>query len=242
MSERLPLPAELFRSPHPGPAGVDAQVNGVVHRLMDLADRGDYLSAAEQAAELLRADACDVRLVAIYLMGSFVERGITALPDLLGCVDRLLGEGGDAQDAEGSTRAPSRHVDSAMSWLFRALADRVAFHTTRRDETWNAWLVEVTPEQIQEMATRCETISAKSPGAAGTLHKVARWARDKLGPAAARVTKPEPAPSPAPSDASTIDPAPVDPRPGWDEADDFAADELEHSDLDDSDDLDVDHH
>ncbi len=215
MSERLPLPAELFRGRVNGPLGIDAQVNGVVHQLMDLADRGDYLLAAGQAAELLRGEGNDVRLIAIYLMGSFVERGASALPDVLARVDLLLGEGG-----------PSRSIDSAMTWLFRALTDKIAFHTKQRDETWNAWLREVAPQHVDEIRARCETILAKSPGGAGSLAKLARWAAEKLGPAAARAT--------GPATPEILDP-PIDPPPAEGPNWDNAAAEAEAEDEDEND-------
>ncbi|MFV8749344.1 type VI secretion system protein IglI family protein [Nannocystaceae bacterium ST9] len=209
MSERLPSPAELLRGRAKSPLGIDTQANGVVHQLMDLADRGDYLPAASQAAELLRGDTNDVRLVAIYLMGSFVERGAAALPDVLAHVDLLLGEAGS-----------SRSIDSAMAWLFRALTDKIAFHTKQRDEVWNAWLREVGAQHVDEIRARCETILAKAPSGAGTLAKLARWASEKLGPAAARVVGPAPEPEVF---AAAIDPRPAE-GPGWEEADD----EIEH--------------
>jgi hypothetical protein len=212
MTGRLPTPAELLRARPPGPAGVDADANGVVHRWMDLADRGNYLDAAERAAELLRAGAGDIRIIAIYLVGWFVERGAPVLPELLACVDGLLGDG-------PASPASARTIDSTVEWLFRTVGDRVAFHAARRDEVWDAWLQEVTPAHIDAIAARSDAIIRKRPAdSSEALHKLVRWARNKLAPAAERAKKtvtldatPEPEPPPPP---------PPPPPRGWDEPDD----------------------
>ncbi|MCY1059602.1 type VI secretion system protein IglI family protein [Nannocystis sp. SCPEA4] len=232
MSERLPSPVELLQGRPPGSAGVDTDANGVVHKLLDLADRGDYLEAAERAAELLRGPANDVRLIAIYLAGLFVERGAPALPELLGCVERLLGEGQRPSGTSGG-----RPIDSALEWLFRAVTDRAAFHTTRRDDVWQAWLRDLAPAQVDEIAARADAILARSAGGAAALQKLTRWARSKLAPAVARAKKTAPPEAATPAvlpPAPEPDPEPPRP-PAWDAPDpdpvDDAPEELDDDDL-----------
>ncbi len=211
MSERLPLPVEILRGIRPLPAEVDAQTHNAVHRLLDLADRGDYLTAAEEAAELLRGPVNDARLIAIYLMGDFVERGVTSLPELLARVEDLLGP------ERATTPRAARRLESAVTWLTRSVADRIAFHTQRRDETWQAWIEAVSEAEVSEIVARSERLSTSSTGGA-TLTRLARWARDKLGPASARVRRDKPAPvEPVPA-TPILDPEPSPDGPRWDEA------------------------
>lgn len=225
MKACLPAPSELLRGRAPGFASVDTDANGVVHRWMDLADRGNYLDAAERAAELLRGEASDVRLLAVYLVGWFIDRGAPALPELLACVDNAIGDGSRA----GMSGPTARTMDSAMEWLFRAVGDRAAFQTAQRDEVWDTWLQDVTPEHITEIAARSDAISARCPGGSDALHKLVRWARNKLGPAAERAKK---VATEAATEAATkaaalatahpVTPEPVPARrpvPDWDEPD-----------------------
>ncbi|NVB39247.1 hypothetical protein G6O69_15495 [Pseudenhygromyxa sp. WMMC2535] len=255
MSERLPLPAELLRGRRPAPAKLDGHANATAHRLLDLADRGNYLEAAEEAAELLRDSASDPRLITLFLMGSFVERGVVALPEL------LAGVGGLLDGRAGASARDTKRLESAVEWLLRAVADRVAFHTKRRDETWQRWLETVSSEQIELLGERCEQLLSRSPPGETMLHKLSRWSRDKLAPAAKRaqpiVVEPqeaevEPTPalaedpraseadwdSPEPEAALTGDsPCEADPdADGFDtdgfDADDFDADDFDADDFD----------
>lgn len=236
MSEPLPAPAQLLQGRISGPATVSSDVNGVVHKLLDLADRGNYLEAAAAAADLLQGPANDIRLIAIYLAGLFVERGAPALPELLEWVEKL-------------GKDDSRALTSASEWLFRAVTDRVAFHTTQRDDTWQSWLRDLQPAQVDEIATRCDALLARFPKRGAALQKLGRWAREKLLPAVVRAkraappefaapaptqTEPDPEPAPAPGwDAP--DPEPTDEQPDERSDDDESEDESE-SDDDDSDD------
>lgn len=185
MSERLPIPAALLRHRR-GPVRIERDANAVVHRLFDLADRGHPLEAAEQAADLLRGPASDLRLVALYLAGTFAQDGVAALPELLGSVRDLLGPPSAAPATEGGG---SKAIDSALAWLFRTLSDRLAFHTTQRDAVWSGWIAAATPDEVEQIAAHCDALAAAAIGCSEVLLKLARWARGKLGPAVARAHK-----------------------------------------------------
>lgn len=202
MTERLPAPAELLRGRTSGAASVNSDANGVVHQLLDLADRGNYLEAAARAADLLHGPVHDVRLIAIYLVGLFVERGAPALPEVLGWMETI-------------GQSDPRSLDSTLEWFARAVIDRVAFHTTRRDDTWESWLRELTLTQVEEISARCDVIRARSPKKGAALQKLGRWAREKLLPAVARAKKTAPPEPAAHEQQPTPDPEPV-PAPGWD--------------------------
>lgn len=199
MSERLPTPAELLR----GRGFNGRQDNAEVHRLMRMADRGDYLEAADEAASLLRTSKPEPRLTAVYLAGSFVERGPAGLPDLLDCLAAML-------EREGVSLA---HRDAALKWLMRSLTSHIAFHTAQRDETWERWIHGVSAQEVESIASKAHALSLAHPDGAMLLAKLGRWAEHKLSPASARVRKPEPEPEPESQPAQ-------DPKldePSWDE-------------------------
>jgi len=233
MSERLPSPADLLDARASRPADVSNDANAVVHKLLDLADRGNYIEAASRAAELLQGSSGDIRLISIYLAGLFVERGAPGLPAVLDAVEKL-----------GDDR--SRRADSALEWLLRAIVDRVAYHTTRRDEAWEAWLRELSAAQVEDIAARCGALSARLEKSGSAFQKLGRWAREKLLPAVTRTRKAAPpavveptplqhAPDPEPETASDWYASDLEPVPGHDDDDEPGDDGSDRDELDDDD-------
>lgn len=227
MSERLPLPAELLR----GHAKAGQHDDAEIIRLMRLGDRGDYLEAAHEAASLLETSSGDVRLTAVFLVGSFVERGPAGLPELLDCVDRQF------RPSAGEPPELARIRESSLTWLCRSLTSQIAFHTVRRSETWERWLTEVGPEQPQQIAEMSAKLMACFPTSAAALAQIGRWSTEKLAPASARVRKT------AAVEAAPAQPLP-DPKlaePSWDAPDEPESDEAEFASDDDSYELDMSH-
>lgn len=229
MSERLPFPTDLFRTS--GPRGVhdDAEVI----RLMRLGDRGEYLEAAREAAELLQSRGRDVRLIAVYLAGSFVERGAAGLPELYDCMATEL------TSSPRDTEAQARLCDAAVKWLCRALISHIGFHTAQRSEIWQRWLTEVSAEQVAEIGSKSFALAEARPDSAGALSKIGRWSQEKLGPASARARKTiaivEP---PAMSVAAPPEPSwdGPEPEPSWDEPESEPDDDDDEDNEDDDDD------
>ncbi|GEM_PF-3595743 len=178
MSERLPLPADLFRVRPRSTLHIEAANPGEVYRLMGLADRGNYLDAAEQAAELLRGPFRDLRLVAVYFAGSFVERGLVSLPPILDFIGSLLDDSLEAEPRAGRT------LDATSKWLMRAVINQVAFHTKCRGAAWETWTQQATPELLDAISTRAEAMHANYGDNISGVAKLARWAHEKLGHAA----------------------------------------------------------
>lgn len=245
MNERLPSPAEVLYARTSRPADVGNDASAVAHKLLDLADRGDYIEAAARAAELLHGACGDVRLISVYLAGLFVERGVPGLPAVLDVVENL-----------GDDR--SRRTDAALEWLLRAIVDRVAYHTTRRDAAWDSWLRELSVDQVEDIAARCGALSTRLDKGGSAAQKLGRFAREKLLPAVTRARRaaaaaesvaPQPAPDPEPrTDRHAPDPEAVsdhdddepddddpDHDPGHDEPDNDESDDdaPEHDESDD---------
>lgn len=238
MSERLPSPAEVLYARSSRPADVGNDANAVAHKLLDLADRGNYIEAAARAAELLQGASGDVRLISVYLAGLFVERGAPGLPAVLDAVEKL------AEDR-------SRRTDSALEWLFRTIVDRIAYHTTRRDEAWEAWLRELSVDQVEDIAARCGAVSTRLDKGGSAAQKLGRFAREKLLPAVTRARRAaaaaesaalQPAPEPEPQTAPQWHAPDRGPVPGLDDddPDDVECDDDDPGD-DESDDDDADH-
>lgn len=235
MSERLPNPAEVLHARASRPADVGNDANAVAHKLLDLADRGNYIEAAARAAELLQGASGDVRLISVYLAGLFVERGAPGLPAVLDVIEKL---GDDC----------SRRTASALEWLLRAIVDRVAYHTTRRDEAWEAWLRELSVDQVEDIAARCGALSTRLDKGGSAAQKLGRFAREKLLPAVTRARKaavaesasPQPAPEPEPQTAPDWHAPDRGPVPGLDDDDpgDHEPDDDDDSGDDESDDND----
>ncbi|ACY12812.1 type VI secretion system protein IglI family protein [Haliangium ochraceum] len=120
------------------PGVIDLAVeDSSVHRVSQLAHRGEVIEAAQQAEALLADRVYDMRLIGYFLFGVFLERGLAYLPDLLYRIRDLLM---DDFAALGPNRRKPRVVDAVLLWLFQSIDARARFHADFQDETWQAWL------------------------------------------------------------------------------------------------------
>lgn len=180
------------------PGMIDLAVeDSSVHRVSQLAHRGEVLEAARQAEALLADRVYDMRIIGYFLFGVFLERGIGYLPDLLRRVRDLLG---DDFSALGPNRKKMRVVDAVLLWLFQSIDARIRFHAEFRDETWQGWLAASKPSlsmSISDAAAEVQ-IAANArlddPQCIAALARVQRWASSDLGRALTRQGRPTPAP------------------------------------------------
>lgn len=177
MNAPLDLPTDLLDGRRPLAPRADGELRSTISQLQQLADRGDYREAAEQASQLLQDGVYDLRLACVYLVGLFMEQGMVFLPTLLDRVGRLVA---DEAKAPSHVRATPRSIDTTVHWLFQTIATRIQFHAKQRDETWSSWLSAPAdlPRQIAEgfdqaLAT-AETI-VDAPSCAGAVAKTRRW-------------------------------------------------------------------
>lgn len=190
MSQREKLMSPLDPSVLDGPLQaappgmIDLAVeDSSVHRVSQLAHRGEVLEAARQAEALLADRVYDMRIIGYFLFGVFLERGIGYLPDLLRRVRDLLG---DDFAALGPNRKKMRVVDAVLLWLFQSVDARIRFHAEFRDETWQAWLASNKPSlsmAISDAAAEVQ-IAANArlddPQCLAALARVQRWASSEL--------------------------------------------------------------
>lgn len=182
MNAPIQLPTDLLDGPRPMAARVDGEIRSTIRQLEQLADRGNYREAAEKAAELLRSHVYDLRLACVYLMGVFAERGVAHLPPLLTSMARLVADEGRAPP---HVRAPTRTIDTALTWLLQTVFTQIRFHAKHRDEVWSSWLT-AEPELPAQIAESLDALQQAAEGTlgsvacAGILAKTRRWALKDL--------------------------------------------------------------
>lgn len=222
MSARLELPPNLLDARRPLAAGVDGEARSAIQQLAQLIDRGECVEAAQQAADLLRANVYDLRLACVYMVGLFVERGVAHLPELLRCTRRLLA---NELVAPPTLRSAPRVLDTTLQWLFQTLITHIQFHARQRDETWVQWLRDGPPAVPNEIGDELEELARElgeivdEPASTGPLSWIGRWARGDLtrarSQAAARdATERAAAEAAAPAPEREPGPEPLEPEPG----------------------------
>jgi hypothetical protein len=176
------------------PGMIDLAVeDSSVHRVSQLAHRGEVLEAARQAEALLADRVYDMRIIGYFMFGVFLERGIGYLPDLLRRVRDLLG---DDFSALGPNRKKMRVVDAVLLWLFQSVDARIRFHAEFRDETWQGWLAASKPSLSMAIADAAAEVQIAAnarlddPQCLVALARVQRWASSDLGRALSRQGRP----------------------------------------------------
>ncbi|WP_437903068.1 type VI secretion system protein IglI family protein [Sorangium sp. So ce327] len=110
----------------------DARLSAV-----ESAGASDAQLAAETARLGLEKGSTDVRLIAAYLLGAFVEQGPKSLP---GIFEALRG----AVTARWLSLRPeerkARVVDGTLARLFRSIVNHVDAHEQMQDATFKAWI------------------------------------------------------------------------------------------------------
>jgi hypothetical protein len=208
------------------PGNIDLAVeDSSVHRVSQLAHRGEVLEAARQAEALLADRVYDMRIIGYFLFGLFLERGIGYLPDLLRRIRDLVS---DDYSALGPNRKKARVVDAVMLWLFQSIDARIRFHAEFRDDTWQAWLAAAKPALSMSIADAAAEVQIaanarlEDPQCIAALARVQRWASSDLaralaprqgGRAAAIELAAEDPPTPTPTPAPAPAPAPAAARP-----------------------------
>lgn len=151
-----------------------------------LADRGQYLEAAELSQALVEEGNQDIRAIGYLLFGLFLESGVGTLPSILHRVHRLLT---DDFEALGPGIKKERTVDGAVGWLFRVLAEHFLFHGTQKDADWDRWVAALDSATLAEMTETCQALRTAvselldAPQSESQIARLARCFQESLGPA-----------------------------------------------------------
>jgi hypothetical protein len=167
----------------------DAQLAARITQIAQLADRGDHPAAARDAAALLEAQSYDVRLIAFYLFGVFLERGPVELPALL---DRMAALVTHDLAALRPARRTLQVMNSTAAWLAEHLSAHLQFHAKQRDAVWDAWRGQLDPALPDAIASGCAALTLalesviEAPLAVVPLARIRRWAHEDLRRSLAR--------------------------------------------------------
>lgn len=124
----------LLSSPLSAPAARElVETDQELAQLTALADRNEFITAAEQAAQLWRQQVYDVRTLGIYLLGIFMEQGVTALAPILSCIELACTTNWTYL---GPARSKQKHLDGALRWLFINVANQLRFEKHRQGPGW----------------------------------------------------------------------------------------------------------
>jgi hypothetical protein len=127
-----------------------------LEEISQLSVDGEYLQAADRCQQLLESRHYDTRLVGYFLFGVFLEKGMAALPDILGAVHRCLGPN---LAAFGPQAKRDVLLDSSLQWLFTSLLRQIERSEQLHDAAWQS-LVEVKNlEPVRRMTTELAEIS-----------------------------------------------------------------------------------
>ncbi|HEX8109385.1 MAG TPA: hypothetical protein VF516_16755, partial [Kofleriaceae bacterium] len=156
MRNTAELPADLLDGRLAPSEPEDASSATRIAHVAQLADRGDHPTAAREAAGLIEAGIHDIRLIAFYLFGVFLDRGIGYLPALLGRATALIA---DDLAALRPGRRKLQVVNSATAWLFEHMSAQLVFHARQRSATWESWAGEADAALPDAIASGCTKLT-----------------------------------------------------------------------------------
>jgi len=114
-----------------------------LQEMLALSDAGEHAAAAARAAKALEGGVTDARVLGLFFLGLFIERGPVALDSMFATLIEAMGPRWDALRPE---ERKERITDGALGKLFRTTNSVIDFHEATRDATWKAWLAQGSPE------------------------------------------------------------------------------------------------
>jgi hypothetical protein len=123
--------------------------------------------AASLSAKLLADGVTDIRVIAYFLFGVFLEQGPACLTIVLPLLRTAVGERWHALRPLARKEV---QVEAALSWLFRSIVGRIDFHEVRRDDTFSAWNKTVGRPTLEASASLRDSLSSSFGD------RPARWA------------------------------------------------------------------
>jgi hypothetical protein len=188
--------------------------------LSALAQAGHFREAADMSQKLWQEGCHDLRLVGYLCFGHFLDGGPAALASVFAALATSLDGNWDALGpADGRARAAAQ----SFGWLFKQALKVLQHGEQTRDETWQAWLAQLAPEQLEEAQAGAfllqQAIEPRLDKAAGALLEALGTLQAWLRGLAATVAPRAPAPSePAPAAEPEAPAAAARPAAGGDAA------------------------
>ena len=208
-----PLDLHLLDKPLEAEAPDLESTDERLEKVNDLVARSAYLDAARAAEALLREGVYDVRLVGAYLIGLFVEGGLTAMPSVFHSLSHtLLGN----WQSFGPHERKDVYADASLRWLLKVLNKHLEHHERMKDETWQRWCTVDNREPLEQALTLSEEIFSAfgrvmpRNGCEAPFRRLTQWLEGHLRtlPSPAPVEEPEQQPEEEPEEEA----APERPR------------------------------
>lgn len=125
--------------------------------MADLVQRGEYIRAAERAAALYAEGVLDIRSLGYYLLGVFLVRGLSALPEIFRGIIHCLD---DDIAAFGPAGNKPMLADGVLLWFFSGALKHAEFIEQQREAAWDAWLRK---ENLEPVLTARQLLSELAP-------------------------------------------------------------------------------
>lgn len=138
------LQGALAVSENPGLDSTDPRFDDIV----TLVQQSDFIGAANRSEAIIAEGIYDIRLIAYFLYGQFVERGLLGVRELLECLLTLLQ---DNWEAVGPSAKRNKLTQNSLGWLFKQLLKMFEYEEKTKADTWNAWLSSVSSEDVEVM-------------------------------------------------------------------------------------------
>ena len=112
-----------------------------------LVQEGNYEEAAAQSEKILEEKTYDIRIIGYFLYGLFLEEGVVAMADTFFSLAEILNSN---IDAIGPVRNREKQIQTILSWLMKQLLKKMQYEERKKSGVWDAWLSEVSSDQVQE--------------------------------------------------------------------------------------------
>jgi len=170
-----------------------------------LVQEGNYEQAAAMSEEILEQGIYDIRIIAYFVYGIFLEQGISALSAIF---DTLSGIVTDNWKAVGPVKNLEKHTANTMKWFTTQLHKKLKYEESKKEAVWTTWSEQTDSDQVQEVMDALEklqrslnmTLEDKAGPLVDNMMKVKSWLRSFQ-----QIVYREPEPEPEPEPEETLD-------------------------------------
>jgi hypothetical protein len=206
----VPLKSHLLDRPLQGEPRELGAEDERMENITALVAKSAYLEAARAAETLLRQGYQDVRLVGPYLLGLFLDHGLTALPEMFHSLSLLLLGNWNAY---GPSERKEMFADGGLRWLLKVLNKHIEHHERLKNDTWKRWSAPTNREPLEQALALSEEIFSSFArvmprnGCEAPFRRLTQWMEGHLQ----SLPQPAPPPGPEPEAPPELD-EPVSPR------------------------------
>ena len=185
------------------------KVNGLVAR-------SAYIEAAQAAEALLRQGLYDVRLVGPYLLGLFLEGGLSVMPVVFHSLSNTLLRN---WQFFGPRLRKDVFADTSLRWLLKVLNRHFEHHERLKDETFQRWSAPSNREPLEQALALSEEIFSAfgsvmpRNGCEAPFRRLSQWLEGHLHSLPNPQAEPEHEPEPESDEADAESSAAKDEAP-----------------------------